>query len=403
MREESNFPFFEEDDEGREGTGRADSTTQGESRAAAGGAATDTVPRQLERPERRDLSESDAPPARRSGSSRSSRGSRHRRTPSGSRKALLVLLIGFLVIILGIGAVVGYYFSRVDNALGNVQQDNLMPAPYAGQPAPSASQAMNVLVVGADQNDDGSDGRSDVLMIAHLSGDKKNIYLVSFPRDMWVDVPENRYVPRRAKAKINAAYSWGRAPLAVRTVEELTQVRMDHTAEINFGGFIEMTEKLGGVTVNNKHASTAAGYTYPKGEITVRGEEALIYVRQRYGLPNGDLDRAERQRAVLSAILGKATEPEVLANPVKFGEMFDLLSQQVVVDQTLPSSEVKRLVYGLQIRERGQIQSLQAPITGFGTSADGQSIAIVDEPQLAELSTALREDKMADYLAKYPS
>lgn len=322
---------------------------------------------------------------------------------SGSRKALLVLLIGFLVIALGVGAIVGFYFSRVDKALGNFQQESLLPAPYDGQPqvVPGA-EGLNFLIIGADKNDNGSDGRSDVLMIAHLSGDKKNIYLVSFPRDLWVDVPANRYVPQQAKAKINAAYSWGRTPLAVQTVEMLTGVRINHSAEINFGGFIGLTETLGGVTVNNKHASTVREHTFPKGEITIRGEEALAYVRQRHGLPNGDLDRAERQRAVLSAILDKGMSPEVLSNPVKFGEMVDLASQQVVVDQTLPSSEVKSLIYGLGIRERGQVHSLQAPITGFGTSHDGQSIAIPDEPKLAELSAALREDKMAEYMAKYP-
>lgn len=321
---------------------------------------------------------------------------------SGNRKALLVLLVAVVVLVLAVGGVVGYYFTRINSALENFGQGNLLPAPYAGQPQAATSAAKNFLIVGADKNDNGSDGRSDVLMIAHLSGDRKQIYLISFPRDMWVNVPANDIVHRDSMAKINAAYSWGRSPLAVKTVEQLTQVRIDHTAEVNFGGFMELTDTLGGVTVDNKVASTVGQYSYPKGEITVRGEEALTYVRQRHGLPNGDLDRAERQRAVLKAILDKALSPEVLGNPVKFGEMLDLAGQQVTVDQTLPSSEVRGLIYELGVRERSQVQSLQAPITGFDQSADGQSIAVVNQPQLAELSQALREDKMADYLLKYP-
>lgn len=323
-----------------------------------------------------------------------------------SRRALFIALASVLVVLLAVGGVVGYYFSRVDNALGNVEQADLMPLPYEGQPEVTKTPAVNVLVVGADKNDNGSDGRSDVLMVAHISGDRNSVYLVSFPRDLWVDVPANEY-HRGGKAKINAAYSWGRTPMAVQTVEQLTQVGIDHTAEINFGGFIGLTEHLGGVTVNNKHASTASSgtnrYTYPKGEITIQGEEALAYVRQRKELPNGDLDRAERQRAVLVAIFNKAVQPEVLGNPAKFGELIDVASASVTVDRTLPSSEVKGLVYGLKIRERSQIHSLQAPITGFGTSSDGQSIALVDEAGMAELSTALREDKMAEYVAKHPS
>lgn len=380
---ESNFPFFEDDENGPDSRSRPSST------------ATRNRSTPLARPGRSEHAAAQQP--KRNSSSGSGSGPRRRR----NRRALVITIAALLVPILLLAGVLGYYFSRVDSALGNLQQDTLLPAPYEGQPV-STSEAMNVLIVGADKNDDGSDGRSDVLMVAHLSGDKQNLYLVSFPRDLWVDIAENQYVPRRAKAKINAAYSWGRAPLAVRTVEELTETKIDHTAEINFGGFVAMTEALGGVTVQNKHASRVGDYVYPAGEITISGQEALAYVRQRYELPNGDLDRAERQRAVLTGIVNKATAPETLANPAKFGQVLDLLSQQVVVDQTLPSSEVKNLVYGLRISETGAIHSLQAPITGFGTSADGQSIALVDETQLAELSEALRTDTMADYVAKHP-
>lgn len=376
---ESNFPFFEEDENGPDSSRRGDAATT------------------THRPRPEETGRGDRT---RSGHGRSASGS-----PRGgkrNRRVLVIAIAALLVPVLLLVALLGYYFSRVDSALGNIQQDTLLPEPYVGQPA-KTSAAMNMLLVGADQNADGSDGRSDVLMLAHLSGDRKSLYLVSFPRDLWVDVAENRYVSHRAKAKINAAYSWGRAPLAVRTVEELTQTKIDHTAEINFGGFVAMTEQLGGVMVNNIHASTAGDYSFPAGEITVAGDEALAYVRQRYGLPNGDLDRAERQRAVMTGIVNKATAPETLANPVRFGDTVDLLSQQVTVDQTLPSSEVKNLVYGLKIRERGAIHSLQAPITGFGTSSDGQSIAIVNEPRMAELSEALRTDTMADYVTKYAS
>lgn len=320
-----------------------------------------------------------------------------------SRRALFIALAAVLVALLGIGGVLGYYFQRVDSALGTVEQGDLLPEPYQGQPPVSETPGMNILIVGADKNDNGSDGRSDVLMIAHLSGDRQNVYLVSFPRDMWVNVPANEFVKHDSMAKINAAYSWGRTPLAVRTVEQLTQLRIDHTAEVNFGGFIGLTDHLGGVTVYNKHASTSGGFRYPQGEITITGEEALAYVRQRYELPNGDLDRAERQRAVLSAIFNKVVQPEVIGNPQKFGEIIDLSAESVVVDRTLPSSEVKALIYGLKVRERSQIHPLQAPIEGFGTSADGQSIAIVDKPRLEELSKALREDTMAAYLTKYPN
>ena len=168
--------------------------------------------------------------------------------------------------------------------------------------------------MGSDSRDasDAGAGRSDSLMVMHLAADRKDAYLISFPRDMYVDIPGY------GKNKINAAYSFGGPQLAVATLEDLLHSRMDHVAIIDFDGFIGLTEELGGVTVMNEHASKSRGYTFPAGKITIKGDEALAFVRERYELPNGDLDRAERQRLVVKAILEKGLSPETIRNPAKF-------------------------------------------------------------------------------------
>lgn len=328
-------------------------------------------------------------------------GSRRRR--KNTRKALLIALGSLLTLALIAGIGIAWYVSRIDKAFEEVKRgDTLLPNQYPGQPE-AAGDALNIMLIGSDNQYDGGGGRSDVLMMFHLSGDKKDAYLISFPRDMWVDIPANNVVPRESKAKINAAYSWGGSPLAAQTMEQLTDVKVDHAAEIDLGGFMNLTTALGGVTVYNQVPSSAWGYTWPKGEITIQGDEAMVYVRQRYELPNGDLDRAERQRAVIQGIANKAMSPEVLANPGRYATMVDEVARYITVDQGLTPQAFRDLAFGTQIRNPDQIHSMQAPITGFGTSADGQSIALVDEPKLAELATAMREDKMADYLAKYPN
>ena len=91
----------------------------------------------------------------------------------------------------------------------------------------------------------------------------------------------------------------------MRTLEKLTGVRMDHVVVADFDGFIQLTTDLDGVTVTNKTAFSSHGYDYPKGEITISGEQALWFVRERKQLPRGDLDRAENQRNVIKAIVAK--------------------------------------------------------------------------------------------------
>ncbi len=133
------------------------------------------------------------------------------------------------------------------------------------------------MLIGSDNQYDGGGGRSDVLMMFHLSGDKKDAYLISFPPATCGSTsPANKVVDHESKAKINAAYSWGGgSPLAAQTMEKLTNVKVDHAAEIDLGGFMNLTTALGGVTVYNQVPSSAwGGYTWPKGEITIQGDEA---------------------------------------------------------------------------------------------------------------------------------
>lgn len=312
-------------------------------------------------------------------------------------------IVGWFFTIVGIVValaviVAGFYVWRVWSTANDINRaDSLLPADDPARPAASATAAgsFNYVLMGSDSRGDGDRGRSDVLMLAHVPPGRDKVYIVSFPRDMWVDVPG------RGFAKINAAYAYGGEALATRTLESLVGVRMDHAAKIDFEGFMGLTTELGGVTVDNKIASETQGYAWPKGEVTIQGEEALVYVRQRYGMPNGDLDRAERQRAVVKAILMKMLTLDVLANPVKFNEVMGKLGQYFTVDEGLTNGVILSTATSMKVNSGNDIEILQAPISGFGTSADGQAIDVVNEPQLEEMGKAIRTGTMADYAARY--
>jgi polyisoprenyl-teichoic acid--peptidoglycan teichoic acid transferase len=253
------------------------------------------------------------------------------------------------------------------------------------------------VLLGSDSRDPGNEGngRSDTIMMVHLNAKRTKAYIISFPRDMYVNVPGY------GRNKINAAFAFGGAPLAVRTLEDLTGVRMDHVALIDFEGFIRLTEDLDGVTVTNKNAFSSHGYDYPKGEITIAGEEALWFVRERKLLPGGDLDRAENQRNVIKAIVEKGLSVKVLSDPGTFINFVGNVAKHLTVDNDLTDGEIRRTALSLRLTGK-DIELLQAPISGFDTTGDGQSIDVVDTAKLAELSSALKKDEMSEYLKKYP-
>jgi LCP family protein required for cell wall assembly len=261
---------------------------------------------------------------------------------------------------------------------------------------------MNILLIGSDSR--GTDtGRSDTFIILHISADRKSVYLVSFPRDMWVTIPGY------GKAKINAAYSYGQSALAVSTIETLTGARIDHVVITDFTDFVSLVDTIGPITVDNPVKSVATSdrgvkYNFPKGPLVITdGYMALAFARQREELPNGDLDRTLRQRAFLKAIALKIATPDVLANPVKLNEVIATIKKYVTVDSEMTNNVIYSLGLSMTgITSSDQIHMVMAPITGFGTSSDGQSIDVVDVPGVTALGKALQNDTMAAFVAAHP-
>lgn len=316
-------------------------------------------------------------------------------------RVLAVLISVFALLAVSVG---GFYAWRLWQTVSSVERaPGMLPGDDPSRPdaGAAADGSLNYVLMGSDARSADEQGRSDVLMLAHVPPKRDKVFLISFPRDMWVEIPG------RGKAKINAAYAWGGDALTVRTVESLVGVRVDHAAKINFDGFVGLTTQLGGVTVRNRVASSFRSpsgvddYTWPEGLITVQGREALAYVRQRKGLPHGDLDRAERQRVVVKAVLTKMMSSNVLANPLKFNAVMSELGQYFTVDETLTNEVLFSTATSMRVADGNDIVVLQAPISGFGRSPDGQSIDVVNEAQLAELATAVQQGTMADYAAKY--
>lgn len=321
--------------------------------------------------------------------------SRHR------RRAPMIFLCAVLAIILLVVGVLGYFLKHLTNGLDQINREPLAMPSASPRPSTATDDARTFVLLGSDSR--GWDrGRSDSLMVAYLPADRKHLYLISFLRDMWVTIPPNDVVRKPTQAKINAAYSWGGVPLTIQTLEQLTNVRMDHAAVIDFTGFKELTTALGGVQVYNDQDSTIEGVHFPAGEITLKGNAALKYVRERRDLKNGDLDRAHRQRDVLTAIIDKTLSAGTLANPSKFDDVTTLAGRTMTVDDKLTNAEIRKLATSLRFSSGDGVVQVQVPISGFGKSKDGQAYDVVDKEGLQELSDAMRNDTMDVYVENHP-
>ena len=317
------------------------------------------------------------------------------------RRLLPKILIGLavlLVVAMGAGLL---YAATIDRSLTkNLNRGVELPTDESSlRPPKEAAEAgtLNYVLLGSDSRDPGNEGagRSDTILVVHLDAKRDKAYIISFPRDMWVNIPGY------GRNKINAAFAFGGAPLAVRTLEDLTAVRMDHVVLIDFEGFIRLTEDLNGVTVTNKNAFSAHGFDYPKGEITIAGEQALWFIRERKLLPGGDLDRAENQRNLVKAIVEKGLSAQVISDPATFIGFVGNVAKHLTVDNGLSDAEIRRTALSLRLTGK-DIQLLQAPISGFDTTSNGQSIDVVDTAKLAELSQAMKKDTLSEYVKKYP-
>ncbi|MDT0165794.1 LCP family protein [Actinotalea sp. AC32] len=274
------------------------------------------------------------------------------------------------------------------------------PTPTPEAVDPFGEGPVDILLVGTDSRDPADlTGNADTIMLVHLPADRASVALVSFTRDMWVPIPGV------GEGKINSAFSRGGTETLAATVSQLLGgVEIDVTVQTNFAGFIALTRALDGFEVENRHASTVTVSStgrvveFPQGRIRLENTDGLIYVRQRKGLPLGDLDRAERQRAALVGIMERVKQRA--QEPQGFVELVTMLHRNVKVTGDVSLEDMIALAPMVGALEAGDVVSLQVPITGFG-NIGGASVNLVDGPRTAELGAALRDDDVARYVATY--
>jgi len=291
---------------------------------------------------------------------------------------------------------------RIPDVFRGVSHRPVMPAVSSG--------SVTILLAGSDvrspRQTTGSAGhpgafepgdqRSDVLMLVHVDANREHVSFISIPRDSWVDVPGI------GKAKINAALSLGGPPLMIRTVEQLTHVRIDHYAVLDFRGFENLVGALGGVDVRVAKATSSRGVAFRQGLNRLTPGSALVYVRQRYGLPLGDLNRVQRQQNLIRTILAQVAAKGLLSSPFTMYHVLDALTHSVSVDSTFTNSAMLSLANQLKGLPGSAFTFLTAPWRGFGT-AEGQSVVYLNRRLCGTLWQAVRHDAVAAWAKRHPA
>lgn len=307
--------------------------------------------------------------------------------------AVLPAVAGVLTMaVLLSGGYAAYAYNRLASSVTKV--DAIGSAPPAEDDVDG--RAMNILLVGDDHRPDNAtpeqlaelstetDGgatNTDTMIVLHIAADGRSATMISFPRDSYVDIPDV------GKGKLNSAFEYGTrdgggavggAKKLIATIQGLSGLTIDHYVRVSLLGFYEIVKQLGPVNVCLKQATKDpySGVDLPAGVSQLDAKQALSFVRQRHGLPNGDLDRQVRQQYFLSQEARKILSAGTLLNPVKMTKIIDAMGDSVDTDQDLDLLSLARQMSNLR---PANIKSATIPILGTPTVyPNGYALSVVE-------------------------
>jgi LCP family protein required for cell wall assembly len=334
---------------------------------------------------------------------------RVRRTVAIAGRVLCALLA--TTVVAGSGWAWATYNSFA-SSISTVQIALPKPSGTAAVPAPKKDidgKDENILVTGNDSRDgatptelaemstqdDPGALNTDTMMVLHVPADGSRATVISFPRDTYVQIPGHD------PNKLNAAYHDGLndsngdpaagARLLIQTLQNLTGLTIDHYVSIGFLGFLRLSKALDGVPVcllaaqnaatdSDANGSGYSGINLPAGWSRIQGKQALAFVRQRHGLPGGDLDRIKRQQYFLSQAFKKMTSAGTLLNPIKINNILHAVGSTLVMDPALAKDPLQ-LVQRFSDMAAGNVNFATIPNDGLTTNEVG-SVLLSDPTEV---------------------
>ncbi|RSU15063.1 transcriptional regulator [Vagococcus elongatus] len=314
-----------------------------------------------------------------------SRAERHRKVKkkmsTGKKVGITIASILLLLVVAGAGYAVKVYLDVKGTANEMYEKPTREKSELRDAPVEINKKVpISVLLLGIDTGDLGRDeqGRSDTMMVATLNPEDGETTLLSIPRDTYTEI-----VGMGQNDKLNHAYAFGGADMAIASMENLLQIPIDYYVSVNMGGLKEVVDAVGGVNVDNTLDFSQDGTDFHTGNIHLNGEEALSFVRMRYEDPEGDYGRQERQRKVVMGIMKKAVSPSILT---QYTEILSTLKDNVRTDLNWDQLMTLQKNYrdAFTVIEMDQMK-------GAGIMLDGISYQEISWEELTRVQTLLQE------------
>lgn len=273
---------------------------------------------------------------------------------------------------------------------------------------PEAGEGTNYLIVGSDSREgmtaedkkrlrtgDAEGKRTDSMMVLHVGSNGNT--MVSLPRDSDVEIPSfvgsdsgKEFPAQGRRTKLNAAYAEDGPELLVRTVEYNTGLKIDHYAEIGFGGFANIVDAVGGVEMDIPKAfkDEKSGADFQAGKQTLNGEQSLAFVRTRYAFAGSDLDRTKNQQKFLSALASQTATPSTVLNPFRLYPTMGAGLDTLVVDKDMGLFDLAEMFWAMKGITGGDGKSMNMPTSG----TNGGNL-VWDPAKKKQLVEQLRNDE----------
>ncbi|MET9698342.1 LCP family protein [Streptomyces sp. NPDC006529] len=312
------------------------------------------------------------------------------------------------VVVLGSGAIGHAVMTGLDTGIERVDPFKDM------KNRPQAGHGVNFLLVGTDGRDKISSDQkrdyklggapchcTDTIMLVHISADRGRASVVSLPRDSYAEIPEHTdpstgKTHRAHPVKLNAAYAEGGPNLTVRTVENMTRVKIDHYLEVDFTSFMKTVDAIGGVEICTAKTmrDSYTGLDLQPGTHRLTGGQALQYVRSRHVDGAADLGRMQRQQRFVAALIKQSANGGMLLNPVKFKQVSSTLLGSVRADPGFGSEQMLALGQAMRGFSPSSSEFASVPVgdASFPVKGLGDTVKW-DGPKAAKVFAALRDDR----------
>jgi LCP family protein required for cell wall assembly len=333
-----------------------------------------------------------------------------------------LLIVGSLLLVAA-GGTIALIYGLSGRYETKVKQEDILP-PDVTSTHKTYAGPLNFLVLGTDSRDneqtesaDSTGSNSDTILLVHIDKGLDSAFIVSIPRDSYVNIPPGGDW-KGGENKINAAFDHGGAPLAAQTVFNLTHIPLDGAVIINFAGVENMVNAVGGIRVCPPYdvgnwfpdfkqygpdkVRSDAGVVYPgwlKGHCyQMNGTEAMVFARQRHIVAGGDFGRIRNQQLVMQALAEKATSAGMLTDLRKLDSLLLAAAESLTIDRGM---SLRDLAFALKGISPSRIQFATVPHLGTFTTWAGSSVKL-NFPKCQELFQAILDDRTDAWLAAHP-